>query len=333
MNHLTQWWPVALSHKLKKDPMACQVLDMPLVLFRVDDGRAAALPDRCPHRFAPLSQGRVRDGHIECPYHGWRFSADGRCTRVPGTDQCPSSKALLNSLACCEAHGLVWVCLSDQRPTEVPVAPAQQGQKLDTFWMTDQVQCSLQDAAENFLDGFHTHFVHAAWIRHDKQRQRISVLVRALDDGIEAIYSDEGKQSGLISRLFEGQRGESMGRFRLPGLSEIEYRNGNDCLNLLVSAWMTPCADGQLRVFARVATARGKTPAVLKRAVLRQAFKVILRQDRQILEQVSANRRRFQQYPVKPLDGPQDLLGPGIRHLLELGQSLVFDERSVDISL
>lgn len=306
---------------------------MPVVLFRDADGRAAALPDRCPHRFAPLSQGRVHDGHIECPYHGWRFAADGRCTRVPGTEHTPTSKALLNSLACCEAHGLVWVCPNDQRPLDLPVAPAEQRQKLDTFWMTDQVQCSLQDAAENFLDGFHTHFVHAGWIRHDQQRQRITARVRPLDDGIEAIYSGEGRQSGLISRLFEGQRGASMGRFRLPGLAEIEYRDVNDHLNLLVSAWMTPCAEGHLRIFARVATTRGKTPAMLKRAVLRQAFKVILRQDRQILQQVSANRRRFQHHPTTPLDGPQDLLGPGIRHLLEQGQPLVFDERTVNISL
>ncbi len=333
MTHLSQWWPVALGHALKKAPLACQAHGMPLVLFRGVNGRAAALPDRCPHRFAPLSQGRVRDGQIECPYHGWRFAADGRCTRVPGTDQAPSSAALLDSLACCEAHGLVWVCLSQQRPADAPVAPAVQEQLLDTFWMTDRVQCSLQDAAENFLDGFHTHFVHAGWIRHDQQRQRISARVRPLADGIEAIYSEEGTQSGLVSRLFEGQRGASMGRFRLPGLAEIEYRDGHGHLNLLVSAWMTPCAEDQLQVFARVATAQGTIPAVLKRAVLGQAFKVILRQDRQILEQVSGNRRRFQQHPATPLDGPQDLLGPGIRHLLEHGRPLVFEERTVDISL
>lgn len=72
---------------------------------------------------------------------------------------------------------------------------------------------------------------------------------------------------------------------------------------------------------------------MLKRAVLRQMFKVILRQDRQILEQVSANRQRFHSHPVAPLDGPQDLLGPGIRQLLEQGQPLAFEERTFNISL
>lgn len=333
MNPLDHWWPVALSHELLNTPLACQVHDMPLVLFRASEGRPAALPDRCPHRFAPLSAGQVRDGQIECPYHGWRFAADGRCTRMPGTDLAPCSKPLLDSLPSCEAHGLVWVSLNTESPLAPPVAPAEHRHKLDTFWITDQVQCSMQDAAENFLDGFHTHFVHSGWIRHDKKRQKISAWVRPLVDGVEAQYSEEGKQSGLISQLLEGERGTSMGRFRLPGLAEIEYLDRKGDLNLLVSAWLTPSADGQLRLFARIATARGWIPAMLKRCVLRKLFRQILRQDQQILEQVSTNHRRFQTMPANPLDGPQDLLGPSIRQLLEHGQPQAFEARQIDIWL
>ena len=71
----------------------------------------------------------------------------------------------------------------------------------------------------------------------------------------------------------------------------------------------------------------------LKRLVLRRLFGVILRQDRQILEQVSANQRRFEHLPVKPLDGRQDLLGPSIRLLIEGGERLDFEERRVEIQL
>jgi phenylpropionate dioxygenase-like ring-hydroxylating dioxygenase large terminal subunit len=252
---------------------------------------------------------------------------------VPGTEQAACNKPLLGSVHSSEAHGLVWVSPGPERAQPPPVAPAPQQQDLDTFWITDQVQCSLQDAAENFLDGFHTHFVHAGWIRHDRQRQKLRVRVRALADGVEAVYSEEGKQSGLISRWFEGERGVSMGRFRLPGLAEIEYFDAHGGVNLLVSAWMTPSGDGQLRLFARVATARGVLPALLKRWVLRRVFGVILRQDRQILERVSANQLRFNHIPALPLDGPQDLLGPSIRHLLEHGQPPVFAERELEIWL
>lgn len=325
------WWPVALSHALRDQPLACLLHDTRLVLFRDENGGPGALPDRCPHRFAPLSAGKVRAGQIECPYHGWRFAADGRCTRVPGSVLTTCSKPLLESLATRDAHGLVWVSLDNS--LDQPVGPAEQREPLDTFWITDQVRCSLQDAAENFLDGFHTHFVHAGWIRRDTQRQRISVTVRSLADGVEALYSEEGKQSGWISRLLEGSRGLSMGRFRLPGLAEIEYRDRQGALNLLVSAWIVPCGGEHLRLFARVATRRGWLPAALKRRVLRRVFTTILRQDRDILEKVSENTRRFRQLPATPLDGPQDLLGPSIRRMLEDGQAPEFAERTLEIWL
>lgn len=137
MSQVNAWWPVALSHQLRNAPLACQLLGLPLVLFRDEGGRAAVLPDRCPHRFAPLSAGKVRDGQIECPYHGWRFAADGRCTRVPGTEQAACNKPLLDSVQSCEAHGLVWVSPGPERPQAPPVAPAPQQQNLDTFWITD----------------------------------------------------------------------------------------------------------------------------------------------------------------------------------------------------
>jgi phenylpropionate dioxygenase-like ring-hydroxylating dioxygenase large terminal subunit len=328
-----QWWPVLSGEKLRKKPLAVQLFDHPLVLFRDDNGQPAALSDRCPHRFAPLSEGTIRNGQIECPYHGWRFAADGRCTRVPGSDQQTSTTPLLDSYPTLQAHGLIWVANWKQWPGLAPVGPSAQTEDVDIFWMRDQVRCSLIDAAENFLDGFHTHFVHNGWVRHDRQRQRVTARVRPLEDGVEAIYSEEGKQSGLISRLLERKRGISMGRFRLPCLAEIEYRDHKGGLSLLASAWLTPCGDQKLNVFIRVATPRGFLPAVLKRFILSRLFSVILRQDRQILEHVSINRDRFPEFPAGAMDGPLDLLGPSIRTLVESGQRRVIDERELEIWL
>ncbi|WP_263262526.1 Rieske 2Fe-2S domain-containing protein [Pseudomonas sp. RIT-PI-S] len=328
-----RWWPVALSQALRNKPLAVQLFDQPLVLFRGETGEPTALPDRCPHRFAPLSAGTVHRGQIQCPYHGWRFADDGRCTRVPGTERPPGSTPLLDRYPTYEAHGLVWASTLPQPPATAPVAPAEQSGVVDAFWMTEQLQCSLTDAAENFLDGFHTHFVHRGWVRHDRQRQRVTARVRPLDDGVEAIYSEEANQAGLISKLLEPTRGISMGRFRLPCLAEIEYRDRKGALTLLASAWLTPCGEQHLQVFIRVATPRGRLPSVLKHFVLRRLFGVILRQDRQILERVSANRSRFAHSPAAPLDAPQDLLGPSIRALVECGQQLVLDEREIELSL
>ena len=311
------WWPLAELAELEAGrPVARTLHGVPLVLFRDADGRPAVLHDRCPHRHAPLSCGRIRQGEIACPYHGWRFAADGRCTDVPGMDYAASRTPLVPALAVRIAHGLVWACAAPETGMAEPVAPAVT-EDVDAFFMTGTVLCELGEAAENLLDGFHTHFEHAGWIRRDSKRQTVTAEVRRLADGIEARYSDEGLQSGLISSLFEGSRSESFGRFRLPGVAEIEYR-GKRGLNLLITAWLTPETESRLRLHARVATRRGLVPAWLKRVFLRRLFGIILRQDKTILEQTRANIMRFDaSLPQVPLlDTPLDLLGPSIRRLL-----------------
>ena len=73
MARLARHWYVACQSKeLRKKPLARTVVGLPLVLFRDAEGRAQALLDRCPHRNAPLSLGRVtNEGRLECAYHGW----------------------------------------------------------------------------------------------------------------------------------------------------------------------------------------------------------------------------------------------------------------------
>ncbi len=316
------WWPLAPLAELDAGkPVARTLHGVPLVLFRNVDGQPSVLHDRCPHRHAPLSCGKVHHGEVTCPYHGWRFSGDGRCTDVPGMIYEGSHQPLVSTLAARTVHGLVWGCATPGRTTPEPIAPAIVDD-VDWFFMTDTVQCDIADAAENFLDGFHTHFVHAGWIRRDNKRQSVKAEVRRLTDGIEVRYSEEGLQSGFISTLLEGSRTESFGRFHLPGTAEIEYR-GKRGLNLLITAWLTPEMTGRLRIHARVATRRGITPAWLKWVFLRRLFGVILQQDKTILEQVRVNIARFDEMELKAplLDTPLDLLGPLIRRLLA-GKSL-----------
>jgi len=58
---------------------AITILEEPILLYRRDDGTPVAIGDRCPHRFAPLHQGKLAEARIECPYHGLRSDAEGRC--------------------------------------------------------------------------------------------------------------------------------------------------------------------------------------------------------------------------------------------------------------
>src|SRR3954467_6974128 len=71
--------PVLPAKELGRDPVRVTIASRHYVLFRDASGTAAALDDTCPHRRAPLSQGRVRpDGRLACAYHGWNFDGQGK---------------------------------------------------------------------------------------------------------------------------------------------------------------------------------------------------------------------------------------------------------------
>src|SRR5215510_12695259 len=78
------WYCAGFSADLAESRLrAITILGQALVLFRDANGSPAALADRCPHRFAPLSRGRVQDGKVQCGYHGLQFDAGGQCVHNP----------------------------------------------------------------------------------------------------------------------------------------------------------------------------------------------------------------------------------------------------------
>ena len=77
-----QWHAVATSPELHDGPLGVEVDGTAWVVARLDD-EVVAFEDRCPHRLAPLSAGRVEGGRLRCPYHGWEFDRHGRCTLIP----------------------------------------------------------------------------------------------------------------------------------------------------------------------------------------------------------------------------------------------------------
>jgi len=108
----TQWYVVADAADVADAPVAVTLLGDRFVLWRAPDGSVRASTDRCPHREAPLSEGRVTDGRLVCPYHAWAFDADGVCVDVPssGPGAAIPSAADLALLEVIERYGVIWLC-------------------------------------------------------------------------------------------------------------------------------------------------------------------------------------------------------------------------------
>lgn len=159
------WHPVAASEAVQGAPLAARLLGEDLVLWRDGTGAVQAWPDRCPHRGARLSLGRIEGGHLECPYHGWQFAPSGRCVHVPALPSfTPPATHCVQSHAVREARGLVWVRLAPG-DLELPAFPAEDDARLRKLNCGPYVvEASAPRIVENFLDMAHFSFVHEGWL-------------------------------------------------------------------------------------------------------------------------------------------------------------------------
>lgn len=160
---LNCWWVAAFADEVGRTPLSRWLLDTPVLLYRTEAGDVVAMEDRCPHRQAPLSSGKLQGDVIECGYHGFQFGADGRCARVPTMSSPPPIR--VETYPVKESGPLVWIYLGDKAVIDqVPPPPV-----ID--WMTDPgfairkgtmpIAANYLLLKENVLDLTHLGYVHA----------------------------------------------------------------------------------------------------------------------------------------------------------------------------
>ena len=163
--YINFWYPIARSEEVADDkPLRVELLGLPFVAFRDPDGEAHVLSDTCVHRGGSLGCGWVRDGRAICHYHGWEFSGDGRCVKVPSLgDQKPPARAKVDSYPVQEKYGIVFAFLGDLPEEERP--PLYDVEEYGTEgWKSQlyvyEVDCNYERSMENGLDPIHNEFVH-----------------------------------------------------------------------------------------------------------------------------------------------------------------------------
>jgi phenylpropionate dioxygenase-like ring-hydroxylating dioxygenase large terminal subunit len=243
------WHPVLRATDLGDEPVARTLLTQRIVLFRGADGQPVAAADRCPHREAPLSAGRVTDGCLQCAYHGWTFAADGRCVRVPSNvPNVPAPpKAHLRPMHCVERYGLVWVCPGEPAAgiPEVPHDddPAYRRINVEVQeWHTSTLRM-----VDNFLDIAHFPWVHTGTFGSATEQVVPSFELMDMGDFHGYAYEVEVANTSDAARRSAGATAATLTRsmtsgFSLPFtcLSTIRYETGLDNILLLLS---TPIDD------------------------------------------------------------------------------------------
>ncbi|MGJ3248881.1 MAG: Rieske 2Fe-2S domain-containing protein [Elainellaceae cyanobacterium] len=156
------WYPVIPTAMLAEKPQGFELLGQKIVIWLDNNGRPAAAVDRCCHRSAQLSNGRIKHGNIVCPYHGWTFGGTGQCLNVPQlSEQDPIPKTYqIKTYQCQTRYGYVWVCLGDpiQSIPDIPEAHDPDFRLIPEFY--EPWRCAGLRVMENEFDLAHPTFVH-----------------------------------------------------------------------------------------------------------------------------------------------------------------------------
>ena len=183
------WYAVLSSRELRRKPVGKVRFSERLVFWRDAADRVMCLEDRCPHRGAALSLGRVTAGVIACPYHGFRFEGDGRCVRVPveGTWHIPDHLRV-KAYPVREEQGYVWLwrgpamAAADLPP--VPRQPIPDGTifgECTQVWPAHYTRC-----IEGVIDHSHVPFVHTKTLGLFIRDPVMRIRVTDIDDGFRA---------------------------------------------------------------------------------------------------------------------------------------------------
>ncbi|CAN1240406.1 Chlorophyllide a oxygenase, chloroplastic [Linum grandiflorum] len=154
------WYPVAFSTDLKDDTMIpFDCFEKPWVIFRGKDGQPGCVQNTCAHRACPLDLGSVNEGRIQCPYHGWEYSTDGKCEKMPSTRLLAVK---LKSLPCFEQEGMIWVWPGNEPPApNLPSLKPPAGFQIHAeIVMELPVEHGL--LLDNLLDLAHAPFTHTS---------------------------------------------------------------------------------------------------------------------------------------------------------------------------
>jgi phenylpropionate dioxygenase-like ring-hydroxylating dioxygenase large terminal subunit len=245
------WYPVHYLDDLDtKVPNAFTLLGQDLVIWwEPQTSTWRAMVDQCPHRLARLSEGRInREGQLECPYHGWSFTGEGKCDRIPQQPEDgqaeKSQRACVQSFPTAAAQGLLFVYPGSSTPPVLPlIAPVAEEPE---GWVTINTFRDLPYDAftlmENVLDASHLPYTHHNTVGNRSNAAPVELQILTSDKhGFTGVW-EEGPRKGKL--------GTQNTTFVAPVLMWHDLTSKQFGRTITV-VYATPIRPGECRLFAR----------------------------------------------------------------------------------
>lgn len=159
-----RWYAILESKRLGKKPLGVKRLGESLVLWRNAAGEVVCMPDRCSHRGSVLSEGRVENSCLECPWHGFQFDDTGSCRLIPANGKGkPVPRAFgLRTYVTREEHGFIWLWWGRRREAlpELPWFAEVPATTANSHTTILEWPVSFERVMESMLDMHHFPFLH-----------------------------------------------------------------------------------------------------------------------------------------------------------------------------
>jgi len=203
------WYAAGWSSEIGDAPVARTILAQPVVLFRTADGIAHALHDACPHRFAPLSLGKLKGDRIACAYHGLEFDGAGTCVHNPHGKGKVSSSLAVRTYPVVERYGMLWIWPGDVDKADassLPEIPQLEDESFSWVHGVLHVDANYQLVLDNLLDLTHVEFLHPMLASEGNAAR---TTFRCEQDGeiVRAFYDVVDEPiTGLFQIMWENER-------------------------------------------------------------------------------------------------------------------------------
>lgn len=159
------WYQIGWAHELDAGPLARTVTELPVAVFRTESGQLGAVEDLCPHRFAPLSRGKVVGEGLQCGYHGLTFNAQGHCVANPLGGATPAA-AKVRGLPVVEQDRALWVWMGAPEradASQIPRYPCMSDPTLRFVFGYTYAKAHYELITDNLMDLSHAAFLHPAF--------------------------------------------------------------------------------------------------------------------------------------------------------------------------
>ena len=244
------WYVAAWDHELIDGKLLRRtLLEDPVLLYRGDSGKVTAMNDRCPHRGALLSKGRLEGDAVRCMYHGIKYDSTGRCVQIPGQDMIPP-KLRVRTYPIEERGHLVWIWMGDP-------AKADPSQIIDFPYLSDprwkglpaylHYDASYLLIVDNLSDFAHLAFVHTKTLGGSEEYAYVTkpIAVERLERGFRVERWHMNSEPPPFHRKVIKNKND-----------KVDRRNMRPCTFPASSTWR-PCSPRPVPARKRATSSRG----------------------------------------------------------------------------